>query len=163
MAQARKKSAQKHDAPNAVDMLLMDHQTVNGLFKEFEKLHEAEEDTGKVIDSVRNALLIHDALEMEIFYPAVRERAGEEEEEILDEAEVEHMTVQQLLAKLRPGKLEEKKREAHFTVLMEYVKHHVKEEENELFPKLKKLKRLNLDALGERMLTRRTALLKKFG
>lgn len=163
MAKARKKSARKTDAPNAVDMLLMDHAVVDGLFKQFEKLHEAEKDTDKVIDSVRTALLVHDALEMEIFYPAVRERAGEEEEEILDEAEVEHATVQQLLAKLRPGKLEEKKREAHFTVLMEYVKHHVKEEENELFPKLKKLKRLNLDALGERMLARRTALLKKFG
>lgn len=99
-------------------------------------------------------------IEMEIFYPAVRKVAGEEEEELLDEAEVEHSSVQMLLAKLRPGKLEDKKREAHFTVLVEYVRHHVKEEE-ELFPKLKKLKRLNLSTLGARLMERKLALEKK--
>ena len=159
MAQARKKATK--DAVNPVDMLLMDHRAVDKLFREFEKLHEAEEDTNKVIDAVRIALTIHDALEMEIFYPAIRERASEEAEEVLDEAEVEHTSVQQLLAQLRPGKLADKKREAHFTVLMEYVRHHVKEEENELFPKLKKLKGLNTAKLGERMMTRRIALEKK--
>lgn len=157
MAQARRKKA-RQETPDAVDMLLTDHRNVQGLFREFKKLHEAEEDTNKVIDATRIALLIHDALEMEIFYPAVREVAGDEAEELLDEAEVEHTSVQQLLAQLRPGKLEDKKREAHFTVLMEYVRHHVKEEENELFPKLKKLKRLNTAKLGERMFERRLKL-----
>jgi hemerythrin superfamily protein len=160
MAQARKKAKAKA-APDAVDMLLMDHVAVDGLFRQFEKLHEAEKDTNKVIDAVRIALTIHDALEMEIFYPAVRKVAGEDEEELLDEAEVEHGSVQMLLAALRPGKLNDKKREANFTVLLEYVRHHVKEEENELFPKLKKLKGLNTAALGERMMTRRIALEKK--
>ena len=162
---ARKSAAKKklkQDAPDAIQMLLNDHQAVNGLFREFEKLHERGEDPGKVIESARVGLLIHDALEMEVFYPAVRERAGEEEEELLDEAEVEHTSVEQLVAKLRPGKLDEKKRDAHFTVLVEYVRHHVKEEENELFPKLKRMKRLNTSELGERMLKRRTALLKKY-
>jgi hemerythrin superfamily protein len=160
MAQARKKKSTQ-DTPDAVAMLLADHQTVQGLFREFKKLHEAEEDTNKVIDATRVALLIHDALEMEIFYPAVRELTDEDGEEVLDEAEVEHVSLQQLLAQLRPGKLNDKKREAHFTVLMEYVRHHVKEEENELFPKLRKLKRFNGTKLGERMLTRRLALGKK--
>ena len=71
---------------------------------------------------------------------------------------MEHASLQQLLAQLRPGKLEDKKREAHFTVLMEYVRHHVKEEENELFPKLRKLKRFNGAKLGERMMERRLKL-----
>ena len=164
MPTARKKSAksQKQDAPNAIDMLLNDHKSVNGLFRQFEKLHDAEEDTEKVIDAARIALVIHDALETEIFYPAIRSRADEEQEELLDEAEVEHTSVRQLLGQLRPGKLDEKKREAHFTVLLEYVRHHVKEEENELFPKLRKTKGLDMEALGERMLKRRTALQKKF-
>ena len=160
MAQARKKKTAP-DAPDAVQMLLDDHQTVNGLFREFKKRHDAEKDTTKVIDAVRVALLIHDALEMEIFYPAVRELADEDTEEVLDEAEVEHGSVQQLLAQLRPGKLDDKKREAHFTVLMEYVRHHVGEEENELFPKLRKLKRFNGKRLGEQMMKRRLALGKK--
>lgn len=164
MAQSRKRSgAKKNDAPNAIEMLLNDHRAVEALFRQFKKLHEAEEDTSKVIDAARLALIVHDALETEIFYPEVRERAGEDEEEILDEAEVEHTSVRDLLSKLRPGKLDEKKREAHFTVVTEYVKHHVKEEENELLPKVKKLKRLNLTQLGERMLKRRTALQKKYG
>ena len=156
MAQTRRKKTEQ--TPDAVQMLMTDHQTVQGLFREFKKLHEAEEDTNKVIDATRIALLIHDALEMEIFYPAVRQLSGEEEEEILDEAEVEHASLQQLLGQLRPGKLEDKKREAHFTVLMEYVRHHVKEEENELFPKLRKLKRFNGKKLGERMMERRLKL-----
>ena len=159
MAQARKKRTK--DAPNAIDMLVMDHQAVDGLFRQFEKLHEAKEDTKKVIDAVRIALKIHDDLEMKIFYPAVRERAGEEEEELLDEAEVEHGSVQEILRALRPGKLKTKKREANFTVLIEWVRHHVKEEENELFPKLAKLKGLNTATLGARMMKRRIKLEKK--
>ena len=160
MAQARRKKS-PGDAPGGIEMLLADHQTVDGLFREFKKRHEAEKDTNKVIDATRIALLIHDAIEMKIFYPAIRALADEDVEEILDEAEVEHTSLQQLLAQLRPGKLEDKKREAHFTVLMEYVRHHVKEEENELFPKVRKLKRYNDAKVGARMAVRRLSLGKK--
>jgi iron-sulfur cluster repair protein YtfE (RIC family) len=131
------------------------------LFRQFKKLHEAEEDTSKVIEIVRQALVLHSTLEKEIFYPAIREAGGEEEEELLDEAEVEHSSVDQLLGSLRSRKLTQKKREATFTVLMEYVRHHVKEEENEMFPKVRKLKRLPLAKLGQRMQARRLALQKK--
>jgi hemerythrin superfamily protein len=160
MAQARKKTPPRQS--DAIELLEADHKTVDALFREFEKLHEAEKDTEKVIDAVRIAVKVHDAIEMDIFYPAVRKVAGEEEEELLDEAEVEHGSVQQLLRALRPGKLKDKKREANFTVLIEYVRHHVKEEENELFPKLRTIKRLNLAKLGERMMERKLKLEKKF-
>ena len=159
MAQKRKKKPAA--AVDAVKMLLDDHKAVDGLFREFEKLHEAEEDTSKVIEVVRKALMLHSMLEKQVFYPAIREVAGEEEEELLDEAEVEHRSVDDLLRVLGSRKLPEKKREANFTVLMEYVRHHVKEEENEMFPRLRKLKRLSMARLGERMQTRRLTLMKK--
>ena len=91
----------------------------------------------------------------------MRDLADEEIEELLDEAEVEHQSVDQLVAALRPRKLDEKKRDAHFTVLVEYVRHHVKEEEREMFPKVKRLKRLNLRTLGAAMAKRRLALHKR--
>ena len=158
---ARPKRAPKALSTDAIEMLLADHKAVEGLFREFEKLHEDGEDTSKVIQFVREALLIHSTLEKDIFYPAVRSRAGEEEEELLDEAEVEHQSVEQLIRALGSRKLTEKKREAHFTVLMEYVRHHVKEEENEMFPRVKRLKRLDLDEVGAQMEKRKATLLRK--
>jgi hemerythrin superfamily protein len=159
MAQKRKANAM--ESADAIDMLLQDHANVEQFFKQFEKLHAAGEDTAKVVDFVRLALLVHSTLEKELFYPAVRDLADEEIEELLDEAEVEHQSVDQLVAALRPRKLDEKKRDAHFTVLVEYVRHHVKEEEREMFPKVKRLKRLNLRTLGAAMAKRRLALHKR--
>jgi hemerythrin superfamily protein len=158
MAQKRRKSSPAQ--MDAIELLVADHKAVDGLFKQFEKLHEAEEDTSTVIQFVRQALTVHSTLEKQVFYPAIRKVAGEEEEELLDEAEVEHQSVDQLIRALGSRKLPQKKREAHFTVLMEYVRHHVKEEENEMFPKVKKL-RLNLTTLGAEMAKRRLAIHKK--
>lgn len=157
----RRRSSARALSTNAIDMLRADHKAVEAMFRQFDKLHEAGEDTATVIQFVREALLIHSALEQEIFYPAVRERAGEEEEELLDEAEVEHQSAEQLIRALGSRKLSDKKREATFTVLMEYVRHHVKEEETEMFPKVKRLKRVNLDAVGAQMEQRKASLLKK--
>jgi hemerythrin superfamily protein len=159
MAQRRKKRAAAD--PDAIAMLVDDHKAVDAFFKQFEKLHEAGEDTDVVIQIVRQALTVHSALEKEIFYPAIRALAGEEEEELLDEAEVEHRSVEQLIRTLGSRKLAPQKREANFTVLIEYVRHHVKEEENEMFPKLGKLKRLDLKGLATRMQQRKIALHKK--
>ena len=74
---------------------------------------------------------------------------------------VEHKGVDQLIATLGTRKMPTKKREANFTVLIEYVRHHVKEEEQEMFPKVRKLRGLDLANLAERMLNRRIALHKK--
>ena len=160
-ASGRRSSSSRLNTTDAIEMLKADHKAVEGLFRQFEKLHEAGEDTATVIQFVREALTVHSTLEKEIFYPAVRKQAGEQEEELLDEAEVEHRSVEQLIRMLGSRKLSEKKREANFTVLMEYVRHHVKEEENEMFPKVKRLKRVNLSTVGAQMATRKAALLKK--
>ena len=89
----------------------------------------------------------------------MREAADEEVEDLLDEAEVEHDGVRELIEKLEAMEVDDEKRKAHFTVLTEYVKHHVKEEETEMFPKVKKLEGLDLAALGEEMAGRKAELM----
>lgn len=157
MAKARK-------APDAIELLKKDHRTVEQLFKEFEKLHEADEHEAadQIVETACTELQIHDKLESEIFYPAVRQQAGEEEEDLLDEAEVEHTTVRDLIQKIEDMGPGAEKRHAHFTVLVEYVKHHVKEEEKEMFPKVKKLE-LDLKELGTQMKERKTELMSEMG
>jgi iron-sulfur cluster repair protein YtfE (RIC family) len=141
-------------------MLLQDHRKVEDLFKQFEKLAEEDEEAANVvIEAACMELTVHDKLEVEIFYPALREAADDEIEDLLDEAEVEHEGVRELIEKLEAMALDDDKRKARFTVLTEYVKHHVKEEETEMFPKVKKLEGLDLAALGEEMAARKAELM----
>ena len=148
----------------AIDLLKQDHRAVEMLFKEFEQLEDDADAAEQVIATACAELKIHDRIETEIFYPAVREAAEQEEvEDLLDEAEVEHDTVRELIEKLEGMDPTDDKRHAHFTVLMEYVKHHVKEEEKEMFPQVKKLKALDLQALGLQMKERKHALMADMG
>lgn len=157
MAKARKQ-------PDALDLLKQDHRRVEGLFKEFEKLHETDdrEAADEIVEKACMELQIHDKLETEIFYPAVRDQAEEEDVDLLDEAEVEHDTVRELIQKIQDMGSGADKRHAHFTVLSEYVKHHVKEEEKEMFPKVKKLD-LDLKDLAARMQELKTELVSEMG
>ena len=149
---------------DAIDLLKKDHREVEALFKEFEQLEDNQEAAEQVIETACTELKIHDRIETEIFYPAVREAAEQEEiEDLLDEAEVEHDTVRELIEKLEGMDPTDEKRHAHFTVLTEYVKHHVKEEEKEMFPKVKKLQSLDLKALGLQMKERKSALMAEMG
>jgi len=156
MARTRKKD-------DAIELLKQDHREVEGLFKEFEKLEEdGEEAVEQVIATACTELEIHDKLETEIFYPAVREAADEEVEDLLNEAEVEHKGVRDLIQTIKGMDPADEKRNAHFTVLMEYVKHHVKEEEKEMFPKIKKLD-LDLVQVGTQMKERKAELMAEMG
>ena len=157
MAKSRKKE-------DAIELLKQDHREVEILFKEFEKLEEdGEEALEQVIATACTELKIHDKLEMEIFYPAVRQQAEEEEvEDLLNEAEVEHTTVRDLIKTIEGMSAGDEKRTAHFTVLMEYVKHHVKEEEKEMFPKVKKLD-LDRAQLAQQMKERKAELMAEMG
>ena len=159
MAGTRKKKL------DAIQLLKQDHREVEGLFKEFEQL-EAEGSAAieEVIATACTELKIHDKIETEIFYPAIREQVAEEEvEDLLNEAEVEHDTVRDLVQTIEDMSPDDEKRNAHFTVLMEYVKHHVKEEEKEMFPKLKKHEALDLAEIGARMKERKTELMAEMG
>ena len=135
---------------DAIAILKEDHQTVDKLFKGFEKLTKAQSDEGKaeIVQQICTELTIHAHIEETIFYPAVREAI--DDEDLLDEAEVEHAGIKDLIAQLESMQPGEDLYDARVTVLGEYVRHHVEEEETEMFPKAKKAK-IDLAGLGEEL------------
>ena len=146
----RKSSASQ---PDAVDFLKSQHREVEELFKQFDKLPEegADEEKEPIVRTACEKLTVHATIEEEIFYPAARE--VDDVAALLNEAEVEHGTAKDLIATLDSMDPSDDMFSATFTVLSEYIKHHVKEEEGELFPKVKKSE-LDLDALGQELASR---------
>ena len=164
-AKANKSTAKKSAAKmDAITLLTDDHARVKKLFRSFEKLKDKDDELAlqDVVTTACSELQVHSKIEDEIFYPAVRAQADHELEEMLNEAKVEHGSVDALVHKLANEKLDDEMYKANFTVVMEYVKHHVKEEEKEMFPKVRKLRRLDLKALGERMRARQEELMGEF-
>jgi hemerythrin superfamily protein len=155
----RKKSSSKAKAArrpkDAIALLRADHATVEDLFKQFEKARD-EGRKQKIAQLVCVELTIHALIEEEIFYPAARD-ALPKAEDLLDEAEVEHASAKELIAQIQAGSPGDEMWEAKVTVLSEYIKHHVKEEQNEMFPKVRKTK-LDLVELGTRLQARKDEL-----
>jgi hemerythrin superfamily protein len=149
---------------NAIKMLMEDHKKVTKMFDQFEKMQKAKDEDSEakqlLVETVCNALTIHAQLEQEIFYPAAREAI--DDKDLLDEAEVEHATARQLITELMAMQPGDPLYEAKFTVLGEYVKHHIQEEEKELFPAVKKAK-LDFDSLGQEIQQRKIDLRKELG
>ena len=142
--------------PKATDMLREDHEKVKGLFERFEN---AESDEKKeIVATTLQELQIHTALEEEIFYPAAQEALQDdsEEEDTIDEAWEEHHVVKLVMAELKKMDPDDERYDAKFTVMAENVKHHIEEEEGELFPKLEG--QLDEEDLGERMMERKEEL-----
>lgn len=154
-------ASSKEKSTNAIDMLMEDHREVEKLFKEFEKNKDDTAVVEEIVTTACTALFVHSQLEKEIFYPEVLAAADKELKELLDEAEVEHEAVDNLVEKLSAVKLDDDSYKANFTVLSEFVKHHVKEEEDEMFPKVRKLKDLDLEALGATMEARKLELMEE--
>jgi hemerythrin-like domain-containing protein len=142
---------------NALQVLMDDHDYVKQCYRAFEKL-DPEEDGDEVqalVKQVCAALKLHIRLEEEIFYPAARKAL--KDEDLLEEAEVEHDSAKTLIRQLERMKPGNPKYAATFTVLCEYVAHHVKEEEEEMFPKLRRA-RIDLRGLGKKLMARKARL-----
>ncbi len=149
---------------SAIDLLTQDHKRIQKLFKDFDKVDRNDEEAVReLVETACLELQIHSMLEEEIFYPAVRAHVSDpSHEHLLNEAEVEHSSVRQLIQAIEGMSANDEKRNAHFTVLTEYVKHHVKEEEKEMFPKVKKLD-MDLAQLGQQMKERKAELMAEMG
>ena len=142
---------------DAIGLLMADHKKVKALFKKFEKAHKSEDMDlcREIVETTCNELEIHTTIEEEIFYPAAREVV--KDEDLLDEAAVEHDSAKSLIAQIKALDPDDPRWAASFTVLGEYVNHHVKEEETSLFPQAK---RGGLDAasIGEQLKQRKEEL-----
>ena len=146
----------KKPKPNAINMLMEDHKYVQKAFKAFEDMdHDDHEAMQNLVGQVCEALEVHTKVEEEVFYPAARKVL--KDEDLMNEAEIEHDSAKTLIRQLKRMKPDDPKYVATFTVLGEYVKHHVKEEESEMFPKARR-RRINLERLGNRLLARKIQL-----
>jgi hypothetical protein len=147
----------KAKAGAALEMLKDDHDRVKKSFKEFEKLDREDAETmQRLVQTVCEELKVHAALEEEIFYPAVREAI--DDEDLMNEAQIEHETAKMLIEQLENMGPDDPNFHATFTVLGEYVKHHIKEEEDEMFAEARKTD-LDFEDLGARMRERKTELM----
>jgi len=142
-------------APDAIALLRADHKAVDEMFAKFEKMKSDGPAKKALVEQICKELTVHTTIEEEIFYPAAR--AALKDEDLLDEAEIEHDGAKKLIAELQRMNPGDDKYDARVTVLSEYIKHHVKEEHTEMFPKVKKT-RLDLKELGAKMLARKQAL-----
>lgn len=111
-------------------LLMDDHRAVKRLFKQFEAAKDPQEKQAIATETCQK-LTVHAQIEEEIFYPALR-GVSDKLDDMLDEAKVEHGVAKNLIGKIGTGDPE--MLEANYTVLTEYVGHHVEEEEGELFP-----------------------------
>jgi len=148
---------------DATLLLTRDHAEVKKLFKEYEKLAEAEadgEDRQALAEQICAMLTVHATVEEEIFYPAARE--AEVESDLLDEAEVEHASAKDLIAQIEAMGPDDDLYDAKVTVLGEYIDHHVQEEENEMFPKCRKAD-MDLADLAQQLSERKAELMEELG
>lgn len=158
-AQGKKRpTTRKRDGeagPDAIALLEADHRAVERLFEQFEMARD--DDRRKMLaDRICLELAVHMQIEEEIFYPVTREYLADED--IVDEAVVEHAAARDLMGEIdamRPG---EDLYDAKVTVLGEQIEHHIEEEETEYFPQVRKT-RMDLKAVGARMQARKAELM----
>lgn len=159
---ARATTTTATDAPrDAIALLKQDHRTVEKLFNEFEKADDDE--LQSLAERICHLLTVHAQIEEELFYPRAREALEDEDDlELVYEANVEHQSAKDLITKVEGMTADDDMFKATVKVLGEYVKHHVKEEENELFPAVKKA-RVDLKELGAQLFERKMQLMQEMG
>lgn len=143
-------------ASGVIGMLKEDHEKVKGLFEEFEQADGREK--ADIAKTAIQELEVHAELEEKLIYPAIREEI--DEDEMMNEAIEEHHVVKLLIAELKKLKASDERFEAKFSVLSEMVKHHVEEEEGEMFPKAERAD-LDWEDLEARVTKRKEQLLSK--
>jgi hemerythrin superfamily protein len=142
---------------NAITLLKADHKEVKAMVEQFKK-SRSDSKKAELAEQICSALEVHATIEEEIFYPAAREALRSSDEELIDEAQVEHTSLKEMIAKIKGATPGDAMWEAEVKVLGEYVNHHVKEEEGEIFPKLRKTS-MDLEDIGEQLQQRKSELM----
>lgn len=151
--QEEKSSSSK--ALDATVLLKTDHKRVSELFADYEEANSVKEKS-QIAQQLCNELTVHAQIEEEIFYPAVKKAL--KDKELIPEATVEHATLKSLVAQIEEEEPGGEMYDAKIKVMKEYVKHHVKEEQNEIFPKAKSTD-LDMKALGAKLSKRKEELI----
>jgi hemerythrin superfamily protein len=155
-ARAKRGRRSGSSAPHAVKLLKQDHRAVARALAEFESAAGEEKQT--IGQRICQLLTVHAQIEEELLYPAAREALGSRDEHLVAEARVEHSSVKDLIGQIEDHDEVDEEYEARVRVLGEYVKHHVGEEEKQLFPRLERSS-LDLEELGERLEQRKGELM----
>jgi hypothetical protein len=150
---------------DAIALLMDDHRRVKELFDEFKKFQESgqegyEDLKQELMDAVCAELKIHAQIEEELFYPPVREALRDDD--LMNEAEVEHQSFKDLIEEIEDGNAGDGMTCARFIVLGEYVQHHVREEHESMFPKVRATGMPTIE-LGRKMLARKEQLKAQMG
>jgi len=143
-------STEGSNEPTVVDLLRKDHETVKQLFRDFEAA-EGIGEQGMIAQQILKELEVHAAAEEKVFYPAVREDSPDAGSK-LDESREEHHLARLLIRELAKMTPEDERFSAKLRVLAESVRHHIKEEEAEIFARARTGK-LDLIDLGRRLQT----------
>jgi hemerythrin superfamily protein len=154
MTVARKKTVTPKPQ-NAIALLRADHKKVSELFDQYEKVRSPEK-KGTIVAQICTELGVHAQIEEEIFYPAVKQAL--KDKELVPEALVEHGSLKSLIAQVEGVEPDGEMFDAKIKVMSEFVKHHVKEEQEEMFPKAQKTA-LDMDELGIQLAQRKEQLL----
>ena len=141
---------------DAIVILRDEHKEIRKLFRDFRSQGDnAVKTKGKIVDKIIEALTVHTYIENEVMYPEIRKRVPDLEDDILESYE-EHHVADVLVVELAALSPDNERFDAKTTVLIENVEHHIEEEEDEWFPKVREaLSRKELREIGEEMLRRR--------
>jgi hemerythrin superfamily protein len=154
-----KTQSARSEGMNAIELLKHDHREVEEYFEEYEDL-EDDAEKAELSAKICQALKVHAQIEEEIFYPAAREATRDED--LLDEALVEHAGAKRLIEEIESMEVGDDLYDAKIRVLGEQIKHHVKEEEEELFPEAKRSD-MDLKAVGKDLEVRKMELMAGMG
>jgi hemerythrin superfamily protein len=144
--------------PLALETLMADHRKVEALFEKYEKAKDGDDESRRgIAEAICGELTVHATIEEEIFYPWLRETLDDDDMEMVEEAQVEHNSAKDLIAQIQSASRVDEVYDAKVKVLSEYIKHHVREEEHEIFPAVAD-EREDLDELGQQMDDRRAEL-----
>jgi hemerythrin superfamily protein len=137
---------------DAIVLLKQDHKEIKKLFRAFEKAADDKERKGQVVDQILELLTVHTYIENEAMYPRTRELVPDLEDDVLESYE-EHHVADVLCLELADMTPDDERFDAKTTVLIENVEHHIEEEEDEWFPKVREaLGRKQLQEIGQRMI-----------
>jgi Hemerythrin HHE cation binding domain len=165
-AQPQSKALSKNANPvrktsrDAVALLKADHAEVKKCFKDYQKLVKSDASAAErqaLSSEICKMLTVHAQIEEEIFYPAAREFLGDDAD-LVDEADVEHASAKELISQIEDGNPDDMHFNARVKVLGEYIDHHVQEEQDELFPKVKAAG-MDTKAIGQELAARKAELM----